>query len=191
MDSLVRLLTIYGGCTTMQVPARATKYDDAFDALIEPIRRQRVTQRFFSLLSRAGEFSLIWHAIAWIRAIGSTERAGEALTLSILLGIESLFVNQGIKRLFRRERPTTAGDERFNVRTPITSSFPSGHASSAFFAASILTLWTPPGWAVLWFALAVCVAASRVVVRLHHLSDILGGVIVGVVLGVLATAVVG
>lgn len=168
------------------------KLDDSFDRLLEPARHRRPIQGFFSLLSRAGEFSLVWHTIAWIRAIGSIDRAKEAVLFSILLGVESLIVNQGLKRLFRRQRPTTGGDERFNVRTPVTSSFPSGHASSAFFAATVLTqilldagsVWLP--WSIALYALAVLVALSRVMVRLHHLSDIVGGAVVGVALGVLA-----
>ena len=110
--------------------------------------------------------------------------------MSLLLGAESLIVNQGVKRLFKRSRPTTGGDERFNVRTPVTSSFPSGHSSSAFFAATILCAWSPAGWAVLWFGIGICVALSRVMVRLHHLSDIIGGAFVGTALGIFAVAVV-
>lgn len=174
----------------MQLPHAATKFDEKFDAFLEPVRRQPVLQSFFSLLSRIGEFSIIWHAIVWVRAIGSGHRAGQALAMSLLLGAESLIVNQGVKQLFRRERPTTGGDERFNVRTPITSSFPSGHASSAFFAATILCAWSPTSWAILWFGIGICVALSRVMVRLHHLSDILGGAIVGTALGIFTIAVV-
>ena len=37
---------------------------------------------------------------------------------------------RAIKRLFRRTRPTEAGDPRYPVRRPGTSSFPSGHASA-------------------------------------------------------------
>ena len=176
--------------TAMQVPNAATKYDEKFDAFLEPVRHQAAVQAFFSLLSRIGEFSLIWHAIVWVRAIGSGHRAGQALAMSLLLGAESLIVNQGVKRLFKRSRPTTGGDERFNVRTPITSSFPSGHSSSAFFAATILCSWSPAGWAVLWFGIGICVALSRVMVRLHHLSDIIGGAFVGTALGIFAVAVV-
>ena len=174
----------------MQVPNAATKYDEKFDAFLEPVRHQAAVQAFFSLLSRIGEFSLVWHAIVWVRAIGSGHRAGQALAMSLLLGAESLIVNQGVKRLFKRSRPTTGGDERFNVRTPVTSSFPSGHSSSAFFAATILCSWSPAGWAVLWFGIGICVALSRVMVRLHHLSDIIGGAIVGTALGIFAIAVV-
>ena len=176
--------------TAMELPRAATQFDEKFDSFLEPVRRQRVVQAFFSLLSRIGEFSIIWHAIVWVRAIGSGHRAGQALAMSLLLGAESLIVNQGVKRLFKRSRPTTGGDERFNVRTPITSSFPSGHASSAFFAATILCEWSPASWAILWFGIGICVALSRVMVRLHHLSDILGGAIVGTALGIFAIAVV-
>lgn len=167
------------------------RLDERFDERLERARHNRTVQGFFSLLSRAGEFSLLWHAIIWLRAIGSSDRAREALVFSLLLGVESLIVNQGLKRIFRRSRPTTNGDARFNVRTPVTSSFPSGHASSAFFAATVLSGLVPAGWAVLFFALAVGVALSRVMVRLHHLSDILGGAVVGVALGLLAAPLVG
>jgi membrane-associated phospholipid phosphatase len=37
----------------------------------------------------------------------------------------------------------------------------------------------------------VVVALSRVVVRIHHLSDIIGGVVVGAFLGAVAVAVAG
>ncbi len=71
-----------------------------------------------------------------------------------LVGAESLVVNQGIKRLFRRTRPTEAGDDRFPVRRPTTSSFPSGHASSAAFAATVLTGWDGKRLAPLWWTMA-------------------------------------
>ena len=93
-------------------------------------------------------------------------------------------MNQGIKRLFRRERPTTSGDHRFDVRTPSTSSFPSGHASSATFATVILTSYSGFPVAFIWIAIALVVALSRVVVRIHHLSDIIGGVVTGALLSI-------
>lgn len=167
------------------------RIDDAFDRCLEPARHNSLAQRVFSLLSRAGEFSIIWHTVIWLRAIGSTDRTREALVFSLLLGAESLIVNQGVKRLFRRSRPDANGDGRFNVRTPVTSSFPSGHSSSAFFAATILATLVPGGWVALFFTLAVGVALSRVMVRLHHLSDIVGGAIVGTALGLLAVPLVG
>lgn len=167
-----------------------TALDDAGDRLLEPLRTSRITVRLFNTASTVGDFSIIWHLCGIVYAIGSVQRAKEALALSVALGIESLIVNQGIKRLFRRERPTTSGDHRFDVRTPSTSSFPSGHASSATFAAIILTSYTGFPLVLVWVALALTVALSRVVVRIHHLSDILGGIVTGAILAIPALAVV-
>lgn len=161
-----------------------TALDVAGDRLLEPLRNNRFSVVLFNAASKVGDFSIVWHLCGLLYAIGSLDRAREALALSIALGVESLIVNQGIKRLFRRERPTTSGDHRFDVRTPSTSSFPSGHASSATFAAVILTTYSGFPLAVLWIAIAVVVAISRVVVRIHHLSDILGGIVTGTLLSI-------
>ena len=166
-----------------------TALDAAGDRLLEPLRNNRFSVVLFNAASKVGDFSIVWHLCGLLYAIGSLDRAREALALSIALGVESLIVNQGIKRLFRRERPTTSGDHRFDVRTPSTSSFPSGHASSATFAAVILTTYSGFPVAVLWIAIAVVVALSRVVVRIHHLSDILGGIVTGAALSIPAVII--
>lgn len=167
-----------------------TALDAAGDRILEPLRNNRFSVRFFNAASTVGDFSIVWHICGALYAIGSMDRAQQALALSMALGAESLIVNQGIKRLFRRERPTQSGDHRFEVRTPSTSSFPSGHASSATFAAVILTSYTGFPWAALWIAIAVVVALSRVVVRIHHLSDIIGGIVTGAILSIPAVIVV-
>jgi undecaprenyl-diphosphatase len=161
-------------------------FDSTGDKLFEPLRNNAVSQRVFNLASKVGDFSVVWHVIGVLCAISSVISFRETLALSLALGCESLIVNQGIKRMFRRDRPTVSGDERFDVRTPSTSSFPSGHASSATCAAIVLTLFTGMPLAILWVIVGVVVALSRVVVRIHHLSDILGGLVVGAILGGIA-----
>lgn len=165
-------------------------FDSAGDRILEPLRNNKASVLLFGFASTIGDFSIVWHALGLIRSIGSVERLQQALALSIALGVESLIVNQGIKRLFRRERPTTSGDHRFEVRTPSTSSFPSGHASSATFAAIILTSFTGFPLAILWCTIALIVALSRVVVRIHHLSDIVGGIVTGAILGGIAVPII-
>ena len=164
--------------------------DDAGDRILEPFRRHRFFVAIFGFASTVGDFSIIWHVVGAIRSLGSSERFAQALALSIALGVESLIVNQGIKRLFRRERPTSSGDHRFDIRTPSTSSFPSGHASSATFAAVILTSYTGFPLAILWVVLACIIAISRVVVRIHHLTDIIGGIVTGAILAAIAVPVI-
>lgn len=165
-------------------------FDSVADTALEPLRNNALAQRVFALASTIGDFSIIWHIISVLYALGSTTRLQESIALSVTLGCESLIVNQGIKRLFRRERPTTSGDDRFVVRTPSTSSFPSGHASSATCAVILLTSFTGFPIAIIWIILGVVVALSRVVVRIHHLSDIVGGIVTGAILGSIALPIV-
>lgn len=165
------------------------KFDARVDHLIEPLRNVRVVVLMFTVASAVGDFGLMWHGIGLIRAIGSMDRFKDALIFSSMIGLESLTLNQGIKQFFRRTRPTKGGDVRFAVRTPSTSSFPSGHASSAFFSALVLTHWVSWPWMVLFYMLAVIIATSRVGVRIHHASDVLAGALAGSALGVIGLAV--
>ena len=165
-------------------------FDTAGDRVLEPLRANKITNTLFGFASTVGDFSIIWHVTGLLYAIGSMDRLQQAIALSVALGAESIIVNQGVKRIFRRERPTVSGDDRFDVRTPSTSSFPSGHASSATFAAMILISMTGLPLAILWIIVAGVVALSRVVVRIHHLSDIVGGVITGAVLGAIAVPII-
>jgi undecaprenyl-diphosphatase len=165
-------------------------FDSAGDRILEPLRTNKITNTVFGIASTIGDFSIIWHITGLLYAIGSIHRLHQAIALSCALGAESIIVNQGVKRIFRRERPTVSGDDRFDVRTPSTSSFPSGHASSATVAAIILIWMTGFPLAVLWVIMAGVVALSRVVVRIHHLSDIVGGVITGAILGTIAVPII-
>lgn len=167
-----------------------SRFDDTGDRVLEPLRTNSISNRIFGFASAIGDFSIVWHVIGFSRAIGSTTRLQQAIALSLALGVESLIVNQGVKRLFKRERPTTSGDHRFDIRTPRTSSFPSGHASSATFACILLSSFTGFPLTLLWVAIAAIVALSRVVVRIHHLSDIVGGIVTGAILGSIALPIV-
>ncbi len=166
----------------MNLTARVASFDERADRALEPWRERRGVDRMFHMASEYGDFSLIWQVIGAAYGLGLRREWREWVVFAALMGVESLIVNQGIKRLFRRTRPTETGDPRFQVRRPRTSSFPSGHASSAFFAASLLTVWSSWPWAPVWFAIATVVALSRAIVRIHHPSDVVGGMVVGLVL---------
>ena len=165
-----------------------TEFDARSDALLEQVRGTRPVDVFFTAASHAGEFSLVWH-VANVARGSVVRRPDQVVALALALGAESLLINQGLKRMFRRPRPTVEGDPRTPVRRPLTSSFPSGHASAAAFNATVLTAWDPKR-APLWWTLAGAVATSRVYVRLHHASDVVGGLVVGTALGLVARRVI-
>lgn len=173
----------------MNWDAPFARFDDRVDRLVEPIRNVHAAVIVFMVASAVGDFGLLWHAIGLIRAVGSVDRFHDALVFSSMIGIESLLLNQGIKRFFRRTRPTERGDDRISVRTPSSSSFPSGHASSAFFSALVLTYWVTWPWMVLFYLIAIIIGISRIGARIHHASDVLAGAITGTLLGVIGLVV--
>ena len=164
-------------------------FDSWGDARLERLRGNTATDVVFKSASHLGDFSIIWHLVGVGRAIVDPSVIRQSVAMSALIGAESLIVNQGVKRLFRRTRPTESGDERFPVRRPSTSSFPSGHASAAFFAAALLTTATGRAMAPVWYSAAVVVAVSRAYVRIHHPSDIIGGAALGALLGLVGSRV--
>ena len=159
------------------------RFDQWADEQLERLRGNPVADAVFTTASALGDFSAVWHLANLARGLTSERRRQQVLLLAALNGAESLLVNQGLKRLFKRTRPTVAGDERYEVRRPSTSSFPSGHASAAGFTATVLTGWDGQRAAPLWWSIAGVVATSRAYVRIHHASDVVAGVAVGFGLG--------
>jgi undecaprenyl-diphosphatase len=167
-----------------------SKVDARVDAAFDHLRGRPIPDHIFYVASELGNFSVIWHVIGVGRAVIDRTRLPDALAFSAVMGVESLLVNQGVKRLFRRERPAFDGERPHRLRQPVTSSFPSGHASAAFCAAVVLSH-DHPALTPVWFAVATTVATSRVHVKIHHASDVLGGMVVGAVIGVGANLVLG
>jgi membrane-associated phospholipid phosphatase len=64
------------------------------------------------------------------------------------------------------------------------TSFPSGHAQTAFALATALTLLFPR-WGIPLFLLAGAVAVSRIVLTAHYLSDVIAGAGIGILLTIL------
>ena len=159
------------------------RFDRAVDAGFDRLRGRRAFDLLFYGASAVGDHGLLWLGLAVGRAVRERNRA-EAVRVAAILGAESAVVNVGIKTLFRRVRPVAAAPRPLPLRIPRTSSFPSGHATSAFCAAAVLSE-GDPAWPV-YYVLAVVVAASRAYVRIHHASDVVAGVLIGAVLGRLA-----
>ncbi len=157
------------------------RFDDAVEGVFEGWRGNRAMDRIFYGASALGDHSLIWLILGALRGLRSDHHWKAAVRLGAGMGIESALVNLGVKSLFRRSRPTPAASRPLHIRQPRTSSFPSGHATSAFVGAGLLAE-DDPLWP-LYYAVAVVVATSRVYVRIHHASDVLAGVAVGIPLG--------
>jgi undecaprenyl-diphosphatase len=156
------------------------RFDRAVDAAFDRLRGNPVADAVMYGASAVGDHGVVWLALAAARAVRQRDRT-EAVRVAAIMAAESAVVNGGIKTLFRRVRPVVDVPRPYPLRIPRTSSFPSGHATSAFCAAAVLSE-GDRAWPA-YYALAVVVAASRVHVRIHHASDVVAGVAVGAVLG--------
>ncbi|HTN81970.1 MAG TPA: phosphatase PAP2 family protein [Acidimicrobiales bacterium] len=165
------------------------RFDAAVDAWLDQIRGNPVADRVFYAASAVGDHSLIWFIAGTARALLPGGDLRDLVELSVSLGVESAVVNLGLKSLFSRARPVHEGEHPHGLRQPLTSSFPSGHASAGFFAAALLSDRRPLPEKVFWYGVAGVVASSRVYVKVHHASDVAAGAAVGIVLGAAAKRV--
>ena len=86
---------------------------------------------------------------------------------------------QVLKRAVARPRPCDAnGRPLALVVLPDPFSFPSGHAAASTAVAATLSLYHP-ALAPALLPIAVLVSASRVRLRVHHVSDVLAGAALG------------
>ena len=159
-------------------------FDRTVDAWVDR-RRHPVADRVFYGLSSAADHGLLWMAIGAVREAVGCGPPGSAVRLVGVLATESALTNGPIKALFRRVRPALGpaptGPLPYGLHRPMTSAFPSGHATTAFTAAGYLSKGDPR--APVYHVLAAAVAASRVYVRLHHASDVVAGALLGVAFG--------
>lgn len=88
-----------------------------------------------------------------------------------------------LKQIIQRPRPFLDLDIVGLIPSEIGYSFPSGHASFAFF--SLAFVWGLfPRFKWIWLIIVILVSLARVYVGVHYFSDIIGGALLGLFLGV-------
>jgi undecaprenyl-diphosphatase len=165
---------------------RIARFDRSVDLAFDQLRGNPVADRVFYAATELGDFGLIWVLIGATRALGGDRQVGRAARLTATLAVESVVVNGFVKSLFKRERPVTQEPRPYKMRMPLTTSFPSGHSSTAVVAAILLSEGSSM-WPLYW-GVAGVVATSRIYVRIHHASDVVAGLATGLVIGTAARA---
>lgn len=92
-----------------------------------------------------------------------------------------------IKFTIRRKRPEGTWGQIYRITDP--HSFPSGHAARAYLFA-ILAIGLGPAWfAILLFIWAPLVCLARVLTGVHYISDVIAGMVVGIISGLFVLAI--
>jgi undecaprenyl-diphosphatase len=168
----------------MTVLAYVLHSDDRLSDHVLAWRPPRWVRVFVLTATRLGDG---W---AWLLAALLLAASGSLRVLSaagVAGGLSSALL-VCVKRRVRRSRPCERAKPRHFDVDPLAwfpsdrFSFPSGHALNAFAITTVIALAFPPV-AVPVLALATSVAASRVVLGLHWLSDVLVGAALGLLIG--------
>jgi len=141
-----------------------------------------------SRLTQAADFSRLWLGSAVILATtrGARGRRAAASGLASVI-VTSAVANLLLKPLGRRRRPDPSeAPAARRAPMPDSTSFPSGHAASAFaFATGVGAVL--PHDAIPIRGLASVVSYSRVHTGLHYPADVIAGALLGTTLAQLTT----
>jgi undecaprenyl-diphosphatase len=162
-------------------------HDSSAGAFLDPVLN------FITLLGSGGIFLIILSI--FLILFRKTRKAGAAMLGGIIIG--ALFTNVALKTTIARPRPYADITGIFrqwwiNAGSHVESdySFPSGHTTSAMAAMTGLFFTTNKKVSWLAFLFAIAMGISRIYLCVHYPSDVLGGLIVGFIAGLLAALLI-
>lgn len=136
------------------------------------------------LISSCGDFGMSWLIIILITNMIDETRA---MSIHMLLAlIAATLIGQiTIKSIVRRKRPChTYTDIQMLIPVPSDLSFPSGHTTSSFACSTVMMFFNPL-YGIIGFIYASLTAISRLYLFVHYLSDVISGMLLGIIIGIL------
>ena len=155
-------------------------FDDGVDRVMTRWRGRPVTDGLAYAASALGDHGLVWFLIGLRRSRRPGRRGSVAWAIGFS-GVVTPTVNAIVKEAVGRRRPPPRPDDPPAVRAARSASFPSGHALAAWCAATLLA--DGDGLAPLYYLTAAAISLSRVHLRQHHATDVVGGTVLGLALG--------
>lgn len=140
------------------------------------------------LISKLGNGGIIWLVLSGLLCVFPKYRKA-GVTMLTALALDVLLCNVMLKPLVGRMRPFTVNTGmELLINAPKDFSFPSGHTAASFAAAFALLfvknkLWIPS------MILASLIAFSRLYLYVHYPTDVLAGILLGLIVGVAANVI--
>ena len=164
----------------MNVLSLIQRFDVSILLYIEDNMHSPITDKVMVIITSLGNGGAVWIIIIALLMINKKYRAIGLMALGAL--ILSTILGEGIlKHVIQRIRPS-ADIPAVNdlITKPLSYSFPSGHTTSSFAVAGVLAKYFKD-YALEFYSLASLIAFSRLYLYLHYPTDILGGIVVGLI----------
>ncbi|MCI8284491.1 MAG: phosphatase PAP2 family protein [Firmicutes bacterium] len=141
------------------------------------------------VITSLGDGGRIWIIISLILIIpNKTRRYGMQMAIALIIG--TLICNITLKPIVARIRPFDLAGTIPLINPPSDFSFPSGHTTSSFAAATALMFGSKlNAYNCASLILAFLIAFSRLYVYVHYPSDVLAGILIGVLSGYLSNLI--
>ncbi|MCR5484193.1 MAG: phosphatase PAP2 family protein [Clostridiales bacterium] len=150
---------------------------------------------FFKFVTYLGEGGVFWILLGLLLMVfKKTRKCGFAVLGALVCMM--VINNLALKNIIARTRPFNLEQWRDwfvypeIVPRPSSFSFPSGHSSSAFAAATATTSSKKPYIYIPAFILAALIGCSRIYVHVHYCTDVLFGALFGIIYGLIGILVV-
>lgn len=142
------------------------------------------------ILSLLAEKGILFIALALVlMCFRKTRRTGMEIGLALLVGV--IFGNVVLKNIVARPRPYMIDPEiKLLVERLTDYSFPSGHALASFEVAGVLTV-RNKRFGIPALVVATLIAFSRLYLRVHFPTDVLGGILLGLGIAFLSCRLIG
>lgn len=152
--------------------------------------RTPILDRLMCFITSLGSAGRVWILLAIILLIFPKLRKSGVIILAALV-VDLILCNGILKNLVSRTRPFDVNTSvSILINKPRDFSFPSGHTAVSFAAVAALFF---SGEKKLWkisLVAAVLIAFSRLYLYVHYPTDILGGIVVGILAGYIGYRVV-
>ena len=164
----------------MKNPFKA--FDDYFlDRINKKLKNKYCDFFFYNYTNIAGPGFLV--ALSVFMLIFGKRWIGSAATEMVVALVISTGVAQILKRLISRSRPYWVSKNLNTYGIDLRDySFPSGHTTAAFTVATTFSLYFPK-LAPLFVIMALLVAVSRTYLAVHYPTDVLAGMLIGIIVG--------
>lgn len=154
--------------------------DEHFSAQLHVAEKPGPLRALASFLAHSGDGWFIAPALLAIFVFAAWEWKVIAVKLALGAGLVGLTV-QLVKVIVRRKRPE--GDWGIIYRKADPHSFPSGHTARMAILIVMSSVLAPTWFFILLLVWGPLVALARVAMGVHYLSDIIGGALLGIILG--------